>query len=206
TVTAGLFQAVNLGEVNISATSVNVVGRLTLRVTRPIDYTLQTVVSTDSIPGDGSIQSILSISNMNASGSLAFVVNVLGSTTALVRESQGQLALLARTGDPAPLGGTFLSFTQPVINGRGDVAVVAGVGGGGIGPLLLLFRGAERIPLLAVGDPLTVGGTIGSITLATDGLDDNGFAVVTLGVNNPSYSGVFRVSAETDVEQLIGTF
>jgi len=205
TISSGTFQGVNLGEVNISATSANVVGRLKIRVTRPVDYTMETVVSTDPVPGGSSIQSIISLSNMNASGDTAFVANLSGSTTVLVRESQGQLTMLARTGDPAPLGGTFSSFGQPVINGRGDVAVVAGVGGGGIGPLLLLFRGAERIPLLAVGDPLILGGTIGSITLANEGLDDNGFAVVTLVMNNPSYSGVFRISPETNVQPLIQT-
>ena len=87
---------------------------------------METVVSTDPVPGGSSIQSIISLSNMNASGDIAFVANLSGSTTVLARESQGRLTLLARTGDPAPLGGTFSSFTPPVVNGRGDVAVVTG--------------------------------------------------------------------------------
>ena len=205
TVTAGLFQAVNIGELVVSATAFNVAGRLPLRVTRPLDYRMETVVSTDAAFGEASIQSVLSMSNLNAAGDLAFVANLSGSTTGLVLDSHGQLSLLARTGDPSPLGGMFSGFGQPAINARGEVAVVATVGGGGIGPLLLLFRGGEPIPLLASGDALTVGGTIGNITLATDGLDDNGFAVVTLSVNNPSYSGVFRASAEADVVPLIRT-
>ena len=206
TVAAGLLQAVNLGEASISATVANFIGRLTVRVVRPVDYTVETVVSSDPVPGGSTIQSILSISNLNSAGDMALVANLSGSTTAVIRDAQGQLSLLARTGDPAPLGGFFAGFGQPVINGRGEVALIATVGGGGISPLLLLFRGSDMFPLLASGDALVTGGTIGNITLATDGLDDNGFAVVTLSVNNPTHTGVFRVSPETGVEPLIRTF
>ncbi|HYR90283.1 MAG TPA: Ig-like domain-containing protein [Terriglobia bacterium] len=206
TVTAGVLQAVNLGEVTISATAANFIGRLTVRVVRAVDYTVETVVSSDPVLGGSTIQSILSMSNLNSAGDMAFVANLSGSTTAVVRDSRGQLFLLARTGDAAPLGGFFSGFGQPVINARGEVALIATVGGGGISPLLLLFRGSEMMPLLASGDALVTGGTIGNITLATDGLDDNGFAVVTLSVNNPTHSGVFRVSPETGVEPLIRTF
>src|SRR5207244_10553323 len=176
------------------------------RYLQPLYISNDTLATSDPVLVGSTIQSILSMSNLNSAGDMALVANLSGSTTAVIRDSQGQLSLLARTGDPAPLGGFFSGFGQPVINGRGEVALIATVGGGGISPLLLLFRGSDMFPLLASGDALVTGGTIGNITLATDGLDDNGFAIVTLFVNNPTHTGVFRVSPETGVEPLIRTF
>lgn len=203
---AGVVQAVGIGQAVISAAFSGYFGRMTLTVERPQDFTIQTVVTTDGAQAaESRIQSILSMSNLNASGDMAFVANISGSTAAVVRDIQGQLTALARTGDPAPLGGTFTGFGQPVINARGEVAFVANVVNG-VGPLLLLARGSNLVALLASGDALELGGTVGGITLAPDGLDDNGFAVVTLTLNNPAYSGVFRISPESPVEGLIRSF
>jgi hypothetical protein len=203
---AGVVQATGLGQAVITATNSNYIGRMTVTVERPQDFTIQTVVTMDAAQGaESRIQSILSMSNLNARGDIAFVANLSGSTAGVVRDIRGQLAVLARTGDTAPLGGFYSSFGQPVINSRGDVAFVANVVNG-TSPLLLFARGSELIVLLANGDAVDAGGTIGAITLAPDGLDDNGFAVATLTMNNPTHSGVFRISPETRLEALIRTF
>ncbi len=207
TVTAtGLVQAVGLGEAVISATVSGYAGRLAVTVQRPMDYSVQAVVASDSTNGPQSrIQTITSISNLNSRGDIAFVGNLSGSTAAVILDAQGQLTALARTGEPAPLGGVFSGFGQPVVNNRGEVAFTATVASG-IGPLLMLARGRNLFVLLAVGDTLEFSGNISTITLASDGLDDSGYATVTLALTNPSYFGVFRVSPEQALEPLLRSY
>ena len=72
TVSAGVVQALSLGEVNISATAANFVGRMTLRVDRPVDYSLETVVSSDPVGGGSTIQSILPCPISMLPGDMAF--------------------------------------------------------------------------------------------------------------------------------------
>ncbi|MBI4475369.1 MAG: Ig-like domain-containing protein, partial [Acidobacteria bacterium] len=203
---SGVVQAVGLGEAVISAAYQGFSDTRLIRVVRVPDFTLERVVTTDLNEGSGSqIQSILSTSNINSRGDIAFVANLSGKTTAILRDIQGQVTALARTGDPAPFGGTYNSFSTPSINSRGEAAFVATVSNG-LGPLLLLARGNELFVLILSGDILEVGGTIGTITLQPDGLDDNGFVTVHLTVTNPNHSGVFRVSPETGIRPLIRTF
>ena len=71
------------------------------------------------------------MSNLNAAGDMAFAANLSGSTSAVIRDSQGQLTMLARTGDRLSEA-SFLGCRNKTA--RGEVALVATVGGGGLGP------------------------------------------------------------------------
>lgn len=202
----GMVQAVGLGEAVITATVSGYSGRLPVTVQRSMDYAVQAVVASDSTNGlQSRIQTITWISNLNTRGDLAFVANLSGSTAAVVLDVQGQLTALARTGEPAPLGGVFSGFGQPVVNNRGEVAFTATVANG-VGPLLMLARGRDIFILLAVGDTLEFSGNISTITLGPDGLDDSGYATVTLALTNPAYSGVFRLSPEQGAEPLLRSY
>jgi len=79
---------------------------------------------------------------LNGSGRTAFAATLTGigvaptNDSGIWSEGAGTLALVARTGDPAPgtpPGVTFNSLTDPVLNAAGSTAFLAGLSGAGVG-------------------------------------------------------------------------
>ncbi len=110
---------------------------------------------------------------VNARGDVALVAYVAGgdSTTGSnsaiwVFRADGSRRLVVREGDAAPGGAegvVFATFSDPVINDRGDVAFTATLRGAGVTPQTaqaLYFGGAERglVPIARSGEVVVVAG------------------------------------------------
>jgi hypothetical protein len=74
--------------------------------------------------------------------------------------SEGTVSQIAQTGDPAPGGGVFVSFSLPTINSTGQVAFGAVVSGG---QGVFLFSEGRVTKIVRSGDPAPGGGAFGFV-------------------------------------------
>src|SRR5262249_18713649 len=79
------------------------------------------VLDGDPAPGGGTLFLTYEFS-LNALGDVAFGASTSSGEHLLLLLSHGSLSVLAREGDRAPRGGSFLAFRHPVINANRQVA------------------------------------------------------------------------------------
>ncbi len=138
----------------------------------------------DPAPGGGTF-SFFNTPTINVSGQVSFVAFSSQTRRGLYLSSGGTLAQLARQGDPAPGGGTFVNFTSPSINSGGQVAFQATVSGGGSGGSgIFLASGGTITKIARNGDPAPGGGTFASL-FGPLSLNDAG-QIAFIGVFTPS--------------------
>src|SRR6185437_513205 len=111
----------------------------------------------DLIPdGSGNVFGAVSSNAVNDQGQVAFLAQSFPAANGMYVGSNGQFALIARDGAPAPGGGAFsLLFPDPrfgpVINNTGDVAFASDLSTGGRAVYLFHQRSVTRIA--GPGDP-----------------------------------------------------
>ncbi len=105
----------------------------------------------DPAPGGGALLLTYEYS-LNSLGDVVFGAFTSSGDHLLFLFSQGSLSLLAREGDPAPRGGTFLRFHHPVININRQVAFGSDLVPSGYG---IFLRGADgsMTEVVRDGDP-----------------------------------------------------
>jgi hypothetical protein len=108
----------------------------------------------DAAPGGGSFLSVLQPS-MNASGQVAFGTNLTSGEWGVFLFSGGVLSSIARSGDPAPGGGTIAGASSPSLNDAGQVALQATVGSRGV---IYLFSDGVLSTIVGGQDPAPGGG------------------------------------------------
>ncbi len=157
------------------------------------DNNLTSIAHTgDPAPGGGVLVST-SQASVNDNGDVVFLGGLSTLGTGVVVSSGGTLSRLVATGDPAPTGGTFLSFLNlPSINNLGQVAFPADVTAPGRSGIFL-SSGAGIGPLVQIGDAAPGGGTFGLLRFAW--LNDAGQVAFLGNVTSPGRSGVFLWSA-----------
>ncbi len=157
------------------------------------DNNLNSIAHTgDPAPGGGVFVSTVNASG-NDNGDVVFLGGLSTLGTGVFMSSGGTLNRLVATGDPAPGGGTFLSFLNlPSINNLGQVAFPADVAPPGRAGIFLSSE-AGLAPLVQVGDAAPGGGTFSSLRFAW--LNDAGHVAFLGDVTSPGRSGVFLWSA-----------
>src|SRR6266540_117132 len=93
---------------------------------QPTGYVLTPVIATlgDPSPGGGQFTFDFEPWSINARGQLAFGADLTTGGEGIFIASNGDIAQIARSGDPAP-GGSVFSFVflgSPALNNQGDVA------------------------------------------------------------------------------------
>ena len=114
----------------------------------------------DPIPGGGTFISFSDVSTSGAGGQLAFRASArvgFQVRRGLFRASGSALRALAYSNDPAPGGGTFRFFFNPVVNAAGQVAFFARLSPSGRG-IFLSQPDGTLIAVAREGDPAPVGG------------------------------------------------
>jgi hypothetical protein len=103
----------------------------------------------DPAPGGGTLTPLAH--NASDRGSLAFLALVNGAlaTTGIFRTDGAETIAIARDDFAPPTGGSFLSFSEPTINTRGQVAFVAAMSGGSSDFAVLRGDGNELTPVFA---------------------------------------------------------
>lgn len=149
----------------------------------------------DVLDVDGPLGELQADLAYSESGHVAFAALLGDGRTAIVRASNGTLATVVRTGDPAPSGGSFSTLRPVGVTGAGRVGFRGAVSGGRDG----LFAGASGVvtPVVVVGEPSPIGGTFTAIGGATvNAADLWAFrGVISVG----SVAGVFRANASGPV-------
>lgn len=167
------------------------------RLLRRCGAQLDALVSTGaSAPGGGVIADLLSGVAYGPGGEVAFSALLDDGGTAIVRAVGTTLTRIARTGDIAPSGGTFVALRIVGVSNGGVVGFRGSVNGGRDG----LFAGAGDVlrPIVVVGDASFAGG--GTFTqLAGATLNDGGVWAFRGVVSAGRRAGVFRADASGPV-------
>ena len=157
----------------------------------------QLIKSTDPLPGGGSIGTMSSPS-LNDAGQIAMFVQPFPRPNGIYLWSQGTLTAIARNGDPAPGGSTFvLPFPNPnfgpVIDNQGDVAFAATLASGGSAVFLYSQGTLKRVA--GTGDSTPDG----SMFLSADSpsLNASGQLVFAAGLASQNAMGIFLYSNGT---------
>ena len=114
----------------------------------------------------------------------------------LVSANGGPLTVIADTSGPfQSFGFTFVGFTPPAINNKGDVAFLAELDSGGSG----IFVGPDPVTdrVIGTGDTLdgsTVRGRLGDLRFCDGGLNDSGQLAFQATFDDPSVPDGVRVS------------
>jgi hypothetical protein len=97
---------------------------------------------------------------INNAGWVAFLADQIGDDSGdganegVFLANSTSIEVLARHGDPAPGGGVFREFLQPVLNAVGQVAVYARLEGVGAGPRGIYLADTSSIEAVALEDQL----------------------------------------------------
>lgn len=116
----------------------------------------------DPVPGGGAVLGTFNTytPSLNDSGQIAFIAGLYSSVAGFIGEGVfvgdgGPLAEIARSGNPAPGGGTLGSLTSALVNGAGQVAFGAKLSGvGGSLPAGIYRRdagGGALVPIVRTG-------------------------------------------------------
>jgi hypothetical protein len=113
----------------------------------------------DAAPGGGSL--FPTSHAVNSQGVIAFGAFVTGGVIneGIFRNDGSHTIPLALDGTPAPTGGTFLFFSTPVIDERGQVAFFAGTSGGSADFGIYRGDGENITTIFAANQPVPGGGT-----------------------------------------------
>jgi hypothetical protein len=113
----------------------------------------------DAAPGGGSL--VRTSHAVNSQGVIAFGAFVTGGVIneGIFRYDGGHTIALALDNRPAPTGGTFLFFSKPVIDERGQVAFFAGTTGGSADFGIYRGDGTNITTIFAANQPAPGGGT-----------------------------------------------
>ena len=97
--------------------------------------------------------------SVNSAGDVAFTGHGPGEEDGVfLRRAGGTIQSIVRAGDPAPGGHTFSSASHPVINERGDVVFLAGLGEPGAG--YFFWSKGKVVPVAVTGQAMPGGGTM----------------------------------------------
>jgi hypothetical protein len=149
------------------------------------------VPNSTPLPGGGGTFGSISLNAMNDLGQIAFLAQAFPAPNGIFLFSNGQFTSIARSGDPAPGGGTFrLAFPDPrfgpAIDNNGDIAFAADLSTGGRG--VFLFSGGNLTRIAGPGDPSPDGSTFSSADAPT--INSSG-QVAFSGVNLANGPGAF---------------
>ena len=113
----------------------------------------------DAAPGGGSLG--LTSHAVNSQGLIAFGAFVTGGVVneGIFRNDGSHTIPIALDGTSAPTGGTFLFFSTPVIDERGQVAFFAGTTGGSADFGIYRGDGENITTIFAANQPVPGGGT-----------------------------------------------
>jgi len=113
----------------------------------------------DAAPGGGSL--VRSLYTVNSQGLVAFGAFVTGGVIneGIFLNDGSHTIPIALDGTPAPTGGTFLFFSTPVIDERGQVAFFAGTTGGSADFGIYRGDGESTTSIFAANQPVPGGGT-----------------------------------------------
>ncbi len=111
----------------------------------------------DAAPGGGTFSAFFELSLQAAGEAVSFSGFTSLGQEDLFLSSRGALRLLARGGDPAPGGGTFLSFFYPAINIHEQVVFYSDLSPSGSG-IFLAQQDGTIIVVARTGDPAPAGG------------------------------------------------
>ncbi len=137
---------------------------------------------------------------IGSAGRVAFSALLDGGSTALfVADAPGALTEVARTGAPAPAGGTFAAFRLVGVSASGRVGFRSAVTAGPDG--LFVWDGGAVRPLAVVGDASPVGGRFTALGLASvNDADQWAFrGTVARAGTAGTLNGVFTADATTSV-------
>ncbi|HEX3602015.1 MAG TPA: choice-of-anchor tandem repeat NxxGxxAF-containing protein, partial [Lacipirellulaceae bacterium] len=132
---------------------------------------------------------------LNDAGQVAFYADLGDGTSTnngVFVGAPGAVQLVAKTGTSASIGGTFSGFLSPVLNGAGQIAVIAGVTNGGspTGGLFLSVSGSLQ-PIALDGTAAPAGGNYHSVA-SFPGINSAGQVVFISFLNGGSSTeGIF---------------